>query len=53
MIYQTTITVMVQADNPEEAIEKIVGELDYLFGLDNDLIAYTHPQTATEETTGA
>lgn len=49
MIYEMTITVMVNADTPEEAMEKLVEEFDYAFALDNDLIAYTHPQTAVLE----
>ena len=48
MIFEMNITVMVSAETPEEAIEKLIGEFDYLFELDNDLIAYTHPQTVIE-----
>ena len=48
MIYEMNITVMVNAETPEEAMEKLVEKFDYLFKFDNDLIAYTHPQTATE-----
>lgn len=50
--YEMKISVFVQAETPDQATEKLIEEFDYVFSLDNDLIAYTHPQTATEETTG-
>lgn len=43
MMYRIPVEIVVHADTPSEAIEALIGELDYLFKLDNSLVAYTHP----------
>ena len=42
--FKFIIEVYAQGESESDAAEYIVSELDYLFGLDNMLIAYTHPK---------
>ncbi len=37
------IFVTVRAEDEADAAEHLIGELDYIFGADNNLISYTHP----------
>lgn len=47
--YKISIDVYVAGDNEQNAIDNLIGEIDYLFQLDNQLQAYTHPETAEFE----
>jgi hypothetical protein len=50
-IYKTTIDVYVMGDNEQDAIQKVIGELDYVFShMDSPLQAYSHPESAQLET---
>ena len=49
-IYKTTIDVYVMGDNEQDAIQKVIGELDYAFShMDTPLQAYSHPESAQLE----
>ena len=48
MQYEIQVTFTVAADTPAEALDHLIGELDYLFKLENQLLSYDHPTTATE-----
>lgn len=47
--YKIRIDVYVAGDNEQDAIANLIGEMDYIFQLDNQLQAYTHPETAEFE----
>ena len=47
--WKVSIDVYVAGDSEQEAIDNIIGELDYVFQLDNQLQAYSHPVNAQLE----
>ena len=50
-VWKTTIDVYVTGDTEQEAIDNVIGELDYAFShLDTPLHAYSHPESAQLET---
>lgn len=50
-IYKTTIDVYVMGDSEQDAIDRLIGELDYAFShMDTPLQAYSHPESAQLET---
>ena len=49
-VWKTTIDVYVTGDTEQEAIDNVIGELDYAFShLDTPLHAYSHPESAQLE----
>jgi hypothetical protein len=50
-VWKTNIDVYVMGDNEQDAIQKVIGELDYVFShMDSPLQAYSHPESAQLET---
>jgi hypothetical protein len=50
-VWKTNIDVYVMGDNEQDAIQKLIGELDYAFShMDTPLQAYSHPESAQLET---
>ena len=45
-VWKTTIDVFVAGDSEQDAIQKVIEELDYAFSVDTPLRAYSHPESA-------
>lgn len=49
-VWKTNIDVYVMGDSEQDAIQKVIGELDYAFShMDSPLQAYSHPESAQLE----
>lgn len=47
--YRVTVEVFTWAEDSESALEQVIGELDYLCELENNLAGYILPRTAVED----
>ena len=46
--FKFAVEIFVQGESESDAAEHLIGELDYLLGVANTLIAYTHPKEGEE-----
>jgi hypothetical protein len=44
--FEITVTVFVQGDDANDALDHLAGELDYICGCDNQILAVSYPNAA-------